>query len=324
MAPRKARNSAPWATTSTTGGRAVQRLTAAMARAVRAGKLSAPSGVSSPSTQGWNHSPIGLPSMMPKATSRRPSSTCTGRLSWAAAMSAVTLARDSGEDMIVLMPRLRSIRQADRACASPVSFSGISTFPCDRFWVFQSVSPWRRNQKAMGWSWSAGALGMSSGQTFLLKGSLDRGAGEHAVEMGGAVGRQGHADALGPELGVEDCRIGDGERAQGVVLALQGLVEGGETLGGEFLSARLHRFLVSRARGEVGRAELTAEALHMDGRHGIVGQFQRACLLIDVIGQQFGRRVGLGEPVGDCGELGEHGPVVARQGGDFRLRVHVD
>jgi hypothetical protein len=62
----------------------------------------------------------------------------------------VTRARDKGEATMLAMPRPRNFSAAARACASPVSFSGMSMLPCDRFFAFQSVSPWRRNQKARG------------------------------------------------------------------------------------------------------------------------------------------------------------------------------
>ena len=110
-------------------------------------KVSAPSGVKFPATQWANQSLIGWPSCTPKRdlaqVGRR---SAPADASASAAISAVTRARDSGELTIVAMPRLRSRCAADRACASPVGLSGISTLPCDRPCAFQSVSPWRRYQ----------------------------------------------------------------------------------------------------------------------------------------------------------------------------------
>jgi len=54
---------------------------------------------------------------------------------------------------------------------------------------------------------------------------LNRRPRHHAVEMGGERRRQGHLHPLGaPELGIEQRGVGDGERADQVVLAAQRLV----------------------------------------------------------------------------------------------------
>ena len=150
IAARSERNSAPCATTSTAGGRSIARLAAATARRRNAANVSAPSGVNAPLTQSANQSLMPWPSCTPNETSRRSGSSATGNPNASPTNSAVTRARESGDATIVAMPRLRSFSAAARACATPTAFNGISTLPCEMPWAFQSVSPCRRNQNAIG------------------------------------------------------------------------------------------------------------------------------------------------------------------------------
>ena len=213
IAARSERNSAPCATTSTAGGCWIARLAAATARRRNAANVSAPSGVNAPLTQSANQPLMPWPSCTPKETSRRSGSSATCNPNASPTNSAVTRARESGDATIVAMPRLRSLSAAARACATPTAFNGISTLPCEMPWAFQSVSPCRRNQNAIGESvaasWNAPC---TSVQAFLLHHALHRRPRQHAVEVRIAVRRQLHVHALAaPEFDIEQRRVGNRE-----------------------------------------------------------------------------------------------------------------
>ena len=118
-------------------------------------------------------------------------------------------------------------------------------------------------------------------QAFGLDHALHRRAGQHALQMGGAIRRQIPSSTLpSPILHVEQRGIGIGIGTGHPVLALKRLVHQTEALHGKLLAARLHHIVIGLVGREVAGAEHAAEALHVNGRDAIVRRLRRARSLL--------------------------------------------
>ena len=176
---------------------------------------------------------------------------------------------------MLVMPRLRSSSPAARACASPVSFSGISMLPCDRPCAFQSVSPCRRYQNGMGCRVSSGEslIGQARPSCCNTRCTAGRASmrSRCAAQFGGSVmptrlPRTQHRTS--PNRRWRTCRPR--------IPCLPAPCPAGRSPFRRFPCRCAFTASSSAAFGrEIGRAEHAREALHVDGRDGVIHQLQR-------------------------------------------------
>ncbi|MOA02543.1 hypothetical protein D3C78_1219980 [compost metagenome] len=128
--------------------------------------------------------------------------------------------------------------------------------------------------------------------------------------------RQRQADAVGPELDVEQRAVGDAEAAGDVVAAGEQRVDDGEALLDQFAAVGLDGLVLGRAGGEPVGGEDACEALAVDLAAGQIEHFLHPRQAFGVFGQQLALGIAAPQPPGDGLEVGQRAAVVQHQAGD--------